>query len=380
MEHDVLVPLPPHTVLQVLRDPELLARCLPGFTPDGTDRSPADRSRAGGLLAGRLKLRVGGSSITYRGELRPRDGEPLAFTVAAEQVVGSGGLTGTVRVTVLPEGDGSRIRVHGALSGKGRWEELDPEALAVAARRLLDRFCATLADEASAAGAPGHGGPADGTAGDDAAGAGAPSGERARADEPFAEDSFAEVVGEELFGEVPAPAEPVDGPVDERQAQPGPAGADADADADADDDSDPVDLGELGDLEGLEGLDDLDALDERNLFLIEEAAGAFDGAAVFDGAAALDESWPGTPGNRRSIVGRSAEEVDHAPPRGRYGPALPPRSARSRAAARWSSPERRMGEPPSAEGDRTRVPWVLGGGVAIIGGAVILVRALRRRA
>jgi hypothetical protein len=37
-----------------------------------------------------------------------------------------------------------------------------------------------------------------------------------------------------------------------------------------------------------------------------------------------------------------------------------------------------MGEPPVAELDRPRAPWLVGGGVALIGGAVILVRALRR--
>ncbi|MFJ5922633.1 CoxG family protein [Kitasatospora sp. NPDC092948] len=79
---------------------------------------------------------------------------------------------------------------------------------------------------------------------------------------------------------------------------------------------------------------------------------------------------------RRSIVGRSAEEVDHAPPHGRYAPAPPAHSARARAATRWG------GEPallPGAGGERSALPWVIGGGVALLGGAVVLVRALRRR-
>jgi hypothetical protein len=29
--------------------------------------------------------------------------------------------------------------------------------------------------------------------------------------------------------------------------------------------------------------------------------------------------------------------------------------------------------------DRATMPWVIGGGVALLGGAVVLVRALRRR-
>jgi flavin-dependent dehydrogenase len=37
-----------------------------------------------------------------------------------------------------------------------------------------------------------------------------------------------------------------------------------------------------------------------------------------------------------------------------------------------------MGEPPIPELERPRTPWLVGGGVALLGGAVILVRALRR--
>ena len=64
MEHEVLVPLAPQAVRRSLRRPELLARCLPGFV-QAEEAGPDDA-----LLAGRLKLRVGNSSITYRGTLR----------------------------------------------------------------------------------------------------------------------------------------------------------------------------------------------------------------------------------------------------------------------------------------------------------------------
>lgn len=157
MEHEVLVPLAPQAVRRSLRRPELLARCLPGFVP--AEEADPD----GGVLAGRLKLRVGNSSITYRGTLRAvpgtgspagsdADADPVLFTVEAEQAVGEGDAAGTVKVTVLPldggEGDErSRILFDCALTGKGRIEELDPAALELAGRRLLDRFCATFVVE-----------------------------------------------------------------------------------------------------------------------------------------------------------------------------------------------------------------------------------------
>jgi len=310
MEHEVLVPLAPQAVRRSLRRPELLARCLPGFVqaeeagPDGT------------LLAGRLKLRVGNSSITYRGTLRAApvvdaEAETVVFAVEAEQAVGDGGAAGTVRITVRPldeggdggaddDGDRSRILFDCDLTGKGRIEELDPAALALAARRLLDRFCATFVVEVDL-------------------------------EAPQDPQLFEELDGLPDLG----------------------------------------DLADFPDLADLSDLTELPDIDSPDLFMIEESVAA--------GPHAVDGDWNDEPVHRRSMVGRSAEEVDHAPPRGRYGPALPPRSARSRAAARWGGPERRMGEPPGTEAEYSRVPWLVGGGVAVVGGVVLLARALRRR-
>ncbi len=41
---------------------------------------------------------------------------------------------------------------------------------------------------------------------------------------------------------------------------------------------------------------------------------------------------------RRTMIGRSAEEVDHAPPRGRYAPVPPPEATDARATLRWAAP------------------------------------------
>uniref|UniRef100_UPI000A83C27F hypothetical protein n=1 Tax=Peterkaempfera griseoplana TaxID=66896 RepID=UPI000A83C27F len=58
---------------------------------------------------------------------------------------------------------------------------------------------------------------------------------------------------------------------------------------------------------------------------------------------------------------------------------LPARSARARAAARWTGGERGPATPVATpEADRAVLPWVIGGGVALLGGAVALARALRR--
>ncbi|MBF9068350.1 SRPBCC family protein [Streptacidiphilus fuscans] len=331
MEHEVLVPLSPRALQRSLGRSELLAVCLPGFTPDqpATDGAvpevPAqgdgsDAAHASGtpLLAGRLKLRVGSSSITYRGRLRRLDDNDAdsaggqAFEVDGEQSVGSGSITGTVRVRLEPLAEDAfttRVVFLTTLQGKGRIEEFSSSTLATAGRRLLDRFCAELSTRA------------------------------------------------ERMEDLAAEADEADAP-DE---------ADATDETDAAETSDPLE----------EGFDD-----DAELFLVQGFGELNDLSDLGDLSELGDLGELGEPATvesaRRSMVGRSAEEVDHAPPRGRYAPVLAPRSARSRASARWGTTERRMGEPPVAELERPRTPWLVGGGVALLGGAFVLVRALRR--
>ncbi|MGW6506713.1 hypothetical protein ACWGCP_04030 [Streptomyces niveus] len=57
------------------------------------------------------------------------------------------------------------------------------------------------------------------------------------------------------------------------------------------------------------------------------------------------------------MIGRSAEEVDHAPPRGRYAPEQGPDSGGAGVALRWVAPAAALA----------------------IAGAVVVGRALRRR-
>ncbi|WP_405018694.1 SRPBCC domain-containing protein [Kitasatospora sp. NBC_00070] len=289
MEHEVVVQLPATVVLQALRDRDLLVRCVPGLSTEA--------EAAGNELAGRLRLRIGGSTITYKGVLSLIDGREGVLTALAEgqESRGSGEVTATVRISVQPGADdgSSALRFTADLTATGRLTEFDAVALGTAGRRLLDRFANDLAAEVSGA-------------------------EPEAATVLYLEDhaaGFATELDDDLADLIAFADEPTD-PVEPLPVEPLP-------------------IKDAG-LEYLTG---------------DSGAGPV----------------------RRSIVGRSAEEVDHAPPRGRYAPALPARSARARAATRWSGPE------PLHQQDRTALPWMIGGGVALIGGAVVLVRALRKR-
>src|SRR5690606_6080129 len=66
MEHEVYVPFAVEAVRAALAEPERVARCVPGLQPEETETVSGD----GVALRGRLRVRIGGSSITYRGSLR----------------------------------------------------------------------------------------------------------------------------------------------------------------------------------------------------------------------------------------------------------------------------------------------------------------------
>jgi carbon monoxide dehydrogenase subunit G len=319
MEHEVVIPLPVELVQPVLDDPALLARCLPGLSTDASD-APSGRRAADGPpeISGRLKLRIGGSTITYRGVISLiRSGAAGVVTafIEGQEARGDGEVTATVRIAVAPEGpQESRLRFTGDLTPGGRLTEFDDDALTSAGRRLLDRFAAALGEElAPDAAEEEPEGP--GTAEEP------PSLSVVPDPEPLPDDLFAEDLSD-LIAFSPSDDESGDG----------------------------------------------DRSDERPEVELPYPH------AVPDPVSEDVLSGP----VRRSIVGRSAEEVDHAPPRGRYAPALPARSARARAASRWYGEEHATPVGPSLA-DRLSSPWVIGGGVALLGGAVIVARALRRR-
>ncbi|WP_405365660.1 SRPBCC family protein [Kitasatospora sp. NBC_00039] len=374
MEHEVVVPLPAEQVRQALQDPALLARCVPGLStePAAVGSGPAEE------IGGRLKLRIGSSTITYRGVLSLIEGREGVLTVFAEgqEARGSGEATATVRVSAADgaEDGTALVRFTGDLSATGRLTEFDEETLAATGRRLLDRFAAALASPDAA----------DTDADTDA--------EETEETEEAATDTTAPAEAEETANTVdeePAETAETEGTEDEDAEEPtatvlfledhqSEPGEDLDDDlsdliafSDADAERFGLPTGDPG------GHDDDD----------EEPAGTDVPAASAEEELPTDlptelpfeyEQEPVLSGPvRRSIVGRSAEEVDHAPPRGRYAPALPARSARARAASRWGGEAGGIVVP--GPGGRSAVPWMIGGGVALVGGAVVLVRALRRR-
>lgn len=307
MEHEVFVPVPVPTLLRTLGDPARVARCVPGLQQDADASSP---------LAGRLKLRAGGHTITYRGELRltgPEggggpDGQRISVTGKGVEARGTGAVEVALTIGLMAADGGTTLTYSGTAGGDGRLVELEEGAALAAAHRLLDRFTQQLVTESLA--------------------------ERDEGEEPGAEDRT--VVAEGLEGD-----EVREGGAD------GAPSPDADADAE-----------ELA-LEAEDEAEDGASGDDS------EAGTVFDSPVPppsLDPVAGVEFTVPDEPPAeaahaRRTMIGRSAEEVDHAPPRGRYAPV----------------------PSPDAGGASTTLRWVAPAAALALASAVVLGRALRRR-
>ncbi|MDT0459350.1 carbon monoxide dehydrogenase subunit G [Streptomyces sp. DSM 41527] len=313
MEHEVYVPFPVGTVRQALTEPERVARCVPGvqLDADAAPRTPV----------GRLRLRIGSSTITYRGTLTvsaaaedegsgdggPGDrgtggdaagdgGAAAVVTVEAKgtETRGDGAvaLTLTVRLSPATEpGPGTTLACSGTVHGDGRLAEAADQSARTAGRRLLDRFAENLAADLRQR-------PVTGRTGD-----GPSAGGTAEAAEPG------------VFGtEVP------------------PSSLEPGSDEGAGGEEDAGEAAGLGEAAGDVG--DLDAGDAEDVF-----RAAHDGHPEHayghdpDGLAPAEAAHA-----RRTMIGRSAEEVDHAPPRGRYAPVPAPEPHGTSVALRWAAP------------------------------------------
>ncbi|AQT73540.1 MULTISPECIES: CoxG family protein [unclassified Streptomyces] len=281
MEHQVFVPVPADDLRAVLRDPARVARCVPGLQQDA--------DTGAGPLSGRLRVRAGGSTVTYRGSAAVIEQDPDHFTFEGEgtEVRGSGTVKFSLGVRLTPVPGGTRLDFAAHATADGRAASFAPDAAATALRRLLDRAAGQLAagtaisDPVAEAEAEDEDGAEDG----DADGPAGP------------QDEVSEVSATVFETEVPPPS--------------------------LDPALDPFLAG---------GFEDLDA------------AGAPHPPAEAAHA-------------RRTMIGRSAEEVDHAPPRGRYAPVPAPAA--------------------TAAGDSLR--WIAPAAALALASAVVIGRALRRR-
>lgn len=136
MEHEVFVPVPAERLRDVLADPVRVARAVPGLQQDAGAEP----------VAGRLKVRIGSHSITYRGSVRVSARDDGAYVVegAATESRGSGTVTLALTFRVADADGGCTLVVAGTAKAEGRVTELSADAVTSSATRLLTRFAQNL--------------------------------------------------------------------------------------------------------------------------------------------------------------------------------------------------------------------------------------------
>jgi carbon monoxide dehydrogenase subunit G len=182
LDNAFTVPVPPDQAWDVLLDVQRIAPCMPGATVDEVD---------GDVVTGRIKVKVGPVSLTYRGTAKFTERDPDARMVVVEasgkETRGAGTASATVRASLEPSGTGTQVNMHTTMNVTGRPAQFGRGVIVEVGGKLVDQFAQNLAHLIAGDTAEGpDGGPAAG------AGGGAASAEASVADTSVADASAAD--------------------------------------------------------------------------------------------------------------------------------------------------------------------------------------------
>ncbi|MBC6456965.1 SRPBCC family protein [Actinomadura sp. HBU206391] len=231
LDHEFTIPVPVDRAWPMLLDVERVAPCVPGATLDSID---------GDELSGRLKVKLGAMTITYRGTARIVKADESARVVTMEgtgkEARGSGTASVTVRAELSPvtgdeaAAESTRVSVHTKLKVTGRPAQFGRNILSEVGGKLVARFAKALSEELTAGTPPAAAGKAAVPAAPEVPAAPAVSASEPPAPEvPAAEAPVSEApVSEPAGSEAPTPEAPVTEPgtgeaVVSASAKPGPA-------------------------------------------------------------------------------------------------------------------------------------------------------------
>ena len=174
MDHSCTVPVPPERAWDVLLDVEKIAPCMPGATVEEFD---------GEVVTGRIKVKVGPVSLTYRGTAKFTERDPDAHMVVVEasgkETRGAGTASATVRASLEPEssGEATKVTMHTTMNVTGRPAQFGRGVIVEVGGKLVEKFAENLAQLIS---------PGVATAADDAVAMGDASTDGASTDQPAA--------------------------------------------------------------------------------------------------------------------------------------------------------------------------------------------------
>jgi carbon monoxide dehydrogenase subunit G len=154
MDHSFTVPVPPERAWDVLLDVEKIAPCMPGATVDEFD---------GEVVTGRIKVKVGPVSLTYRGTAKFTERDPDARVILLEasgkETRGAGTASATVRAMLEPDpgGDGTTASMHTTMNVTGRPAQFGRGVMVEVGSKLVEQFAQNLRQLIAEDGAAGGG-------------------------------------------------------------------------------------------------------------------------------------------------------------------------------------------------------------------------------
>jgi uncharacterized protein len=140
LDNAFTVPVPPDQAWDVLLDVRRIAPCMPGATVDEVD---------GDVVTGRIKVKVGPVSLTYRGTAKFTERDPNARMVVVEasgkETRGAGTASATVRASLEPSGTGTQVNMHTTMNVTGRPAQFGRGVIVEVGGKLVDQFARNLA-------------------------------------------------------------------------------------------------------------------------------------------------------------------------------------------------------------------------------------------
>jgi uncharacterized protein len=141
MDHSFTVPVPPDQAWDVLLDVERIAPCMPGATVDEVD---------GDVVNGRIKVKVGPVSLTYKGTAkfteRDSDAHVVVLEASGKETRGAGTASANVRASMVPDasGSGTEVTMHTTMNVTGRPAQFGRGVMVEVGGKLVEQFAQNL--------------------------------------------------------------------------------------------------------------------------------------------------------------------------------------------------------------------------------------------
>lgn len=142
LDNEFTVPVPVGHAWSVLLDVERVAPCMPGASLESVEED---------TITGRVKVKVGPVTVTYRGTAKFVEKDETGHTVVVEasgkEARGTGTAQAKVRATLHDEGESTRVEVNTDLNVTGRVAQFGRGVMADVSAKLVDKFADNLAEE-----------------------------------------------------------------------------------------------------------------------------------------------------------------------------------------------------------------------------------------